>query len=194
MKRSHIIIYSLTIIFLLLSPPLLRAQSQQAEMKHFAKEGLVLDYPAAWSLEDNSRQDIQHLVLVRGSSGAQIMFLAPREKVTTPDRLADLRHAITEPLIDSLDKELQKSGAPPQRTAVTIEVGGARAEGTRLSAVLDGVPGRAEVYSLVLGSRLVAVSFIGSETELKEATADWETIRRSVKVEETKSSAEPDKP
>jgi hypothetical protein len=192
MKRSHAIIYSLIIVFLL-SPLPVRAQSQQAQMKHFAKEGLALDYPAVWSLDDESRQDAQHLVLVRGASGAQIMFFVPREKITTPDRMADLRRAITEPLLAAVEKELQGQGARPERSAVTIEVGGAQADGVRLSAVLNGLAGRAEVYSLVLGGRLVALSFIGSEMELKEAAADWETIRRSVKIEDAAPPAKPDK-
>ena len=191
MKRSHAIVYSLT-LFLLFSLPV-RAQSQKAEMKRFAKEGLAFDYPVIWTLEDRSQEKAQHLILIRGSSGAQIMFIVQRETITTPDQQAAARRAMTEPLIEAMEKEFERLGARPERSTATIAVGGAQAEGVRLRAVLDGVPGSAEVYSLLLGGRVVALTLIGSDTELKAAAVDWETIRRSVKVEATTTPAKSEK-
>ena len=182
MKRSHTIIHSFALL-LLFSLPVL-AQSQDTGMKHFAKDGLAFDYPAVWKLEDQSQPGAQHLVLRRGGSGAQLMILARYEKIDTPEQLAAARHDFTEPFVEALVEQFQKMGTSAERSTITTEVGGAKAEGVRLRAVLGGVPGNADTYSLLLGHRLVMLSLIGEDAELKEAAADWDTIRRSVKVEE----------
>jgi hypothetical protein len=191
MKRSRTIIHSFAL--LLLFSLLVLVRPQNMEMKHFAKDGLAFDYPAVWKLEDQSQPSQQHLVLRRGGSGAQLMILARYETITTLEQLAAARHDITEPFVEALVEQFQKMGTRAERSTITTEVGGARAEGVRLRAVLGGVPGNADTYSLLLGRRLVMLSLIGEDAELKEAAADWDTIRRSVKVEDATPATKTDK-
>src|SRR2546423_476195 len=130
MNRSHTITHSFALLLFFALPVL--AQSQNAEIKRFTKDGLAFDYPAVWKLEDASQPNGQHLVLTRGESGAQVMIIVRREAITTPEQLAAARHDFVEPFIETLVEQLQKMGAQPERSTIKTEVGSAQAEGVRL--------------------------------------------------------------
>jgi hypothetical protein len=86
--------------------------------------------------------------------------------------------------VDTMIKEFEKQQAKVERADTKIEVGGAQASGVGLRTVLDGELGNAEAYSLVLGRRLVMVSFIGSDKELDAAASAWAIVRNTLKVGE----------
>ena len=71
----------------------------------------------------------------------------------------------------------------PKRSAITTQIAGADAEGLRLRAVLDGVPGGMDSYFRIISDRLVNLSIIASEKDISKSAAVWDTIRNSLKVE-----------
>jgi hypothetical protein len=159
------------------------AQTPAPELKHFGKSGLSFDCPADVKLEDRTGSATQHLVLTHAQNGAQIMVMSRYEMIDSPEQLAKARKDVFDFFVDSMVKEFERQKAQVERAERHIEIAGSEASGVRLRAVLEGEPGNAEIYSLVLGRRLVMVSFIGSDKELDAAAAAWAIVRRSLKVE-----------
>jgi hypothetical protein len=187
MKTSRNILQSLLITLLLCLPICAQVQSKDTR---FSKNGLSFDYPSEMKLEDMSNDGGQHLVLAQGSGGAQIMVISRYDKINTADELAKARSEVADAFAETMQAELQKMDPKLTRTAAQVEVAGAQATGVRLRAVLNQDPGVAEMYSLLLGKRLVMVTLIGSDKEVAAAASAWSTIRRSLKVEERAAAAQ----
>jgi len=158
--------------------------------KHFAKDGLLFDYPSSWTLQDASSSDAQQVTLARGDTDAQIRLFVYRGKISTPEKLAEAQKKLVEPYIESTAKTFQQMGARPERSAASTEIGGVKAEGVNIRAVLDE-PGAALIYWAPVGERLVVLIFFGPDKARKQQTAAWDTVRNSLKVEGPKPEAKP---
>jgi hypothetical protein len=158
--------------------------------KTFVKDGLAFNYPSGWTLQDASSNDAQQLTLARGDSDAQIKLFVYRAKVATPEKLAEAQKKLVDPYIESTAKTFQQMGARPERSATSTEVGGIKAEGVNIRAVLDE-PGSALIYWAPVGERLVVLTFLGPDKALKQQKSAWDTVRNSLKIEEPKPEAKP---
>lgn len=158
-----------------------------SDLKHFDKDGLIFDYNSGWTLTDNSTPNEQNLTLARADSNAQIRIYAHRGRVDTPERAEKARSKIVEPYLNSTTSSFEKMGAKPTRKPGETEIGGAKAEGVRIQAMLDE-PGEAGVYWAVLEERLVVLTFFGPDSALKKATPDWDVIRNSLHIVGTKTA------
>lgn len=159
--------------------------------KNFTKDGLSFDYPDGWSITDDSTSDAQQLTLGRSDSEAMIKFFVHRGKVNTPDKLAQAKAKIIEPYLSYTEKQFAQMGAKPERAAATTKIGGADAEGVRITAVLDGEPGEAGVYWATLGERLVVLTLFGPNKAIKKAEPTWDAVRNSLKIEAPAAKASP---
>jgi hypothetical protein len=187
MKTARHITQALLITLLLCLP--IFAQVQRKDTR-FSKNGLSFDYPPELKLEDMSNEGGQHLVLVQGAGGAQIMVISRYDKINSAEDLAKARREVADTFTETMWTELKKMDPKLTRTPAQIEVAGAQATGVRLRAVLNEEPGVAEIYSLMLGKRLVIVTLIGSDKEIAAAVNAWSTIRRSLKIEEGAAAAQ----
>jgi hypothetical protein len=176
-KKLLIVLVTLMALGLCQGAP---AQSPK-DVKHFAVRGLSFDYPAEIELDDRSAPGVQHLV-IQSKGRAQIMIVSRFDEITTAGELAAARHDVVEPFVETVWKQIHEDDPNVARSVAQIEVGGARATGVRLRAVLNNEPGNAEIYSLQLGSRLVVLSLIGTDKEIAESAPAWLAIRRSLKV------------
>lgn len=156
------------------------AQAPGADNKHFAKDGLSFDYPANWQISDQSTPQMQFIQLVRGE--LEVRVRVPREWLKTPEKEAEARKIFQEKYVQNFVTQLEQAGLHPKSTAVTTQIAGGPAEGTRVRAVLDGDPGGMDSYYRTVSDRLVHLSIIGSEKDIAKATA-WELIRNSLQVE-----------
>ncbi len=152
------------------------------ENKRFAGGGLSFDYPAAWSISDKSTPDNQHLVLELKGTAAQIMVLVERTASTQPGQRGAALASRTTTFADLMTQEFEKIGAPVQRSDVQTEAGGVMADGLRLRAAPGGQPGSVEVYSFVLGGRIVMITYLRPDSEAAAAAPAWGMIRRSLRV------------
>lgn len=155
-------------------------------VKQFNKDGLTFDYPNNWTLNDSSNSNSQLLILSRDGSDAQIRVFAYRVLVDTPEKMAQARTKLVDPYLGETEKQFVQMGAKPTRIPASVQVGSAQAEGVRIQAVLDSVPGEAAIYWLTLGNRLVVLTFFGPDQGLKQATPAWDIIRSSLRIEEKK--------
>jgi hypothetical protein len=161
------------------------------KLKHFSKDGLAFDYENGWTLNDQSGPDSQQLILGRSDSDAQVKVTAYRNKIDTPEKLAQARTKLVDPYIASFVNSFTQMGAKPTRSPATIQVGTVQAEGVRIAATLDGVPGEAAIYWVNTGNRVVVLTFFGPDQALKKASTLWETVRGSLRVGDTAPTPAP---
>lgn len=168
------------------------AQSS-SDVKRFDKDGLAFDYPNNWTIEDQSNQDAQQMTLGQASLDAQIRLFVHRGKIDTPEKLAQAKTKLIDPYIEATANTFTQMGAKPTREPATIEIAGLKAEGVRIKATLDNVPGEAAIYWVTLGNRVVVITFFGPDQALKQATPAWNTVRNSLRIE-VKKPAQPPAP
>src|SRR5256886_10552237 len=156
------------------------AVGQDPNVKHFDKDGLSFDYPANWQISDQSTQQMQFLELSQGDGVIRIR--SPREWLKTPEKEAHARKLFQDQYVNDFATQLEQAGLTPKRSPVTTQIDGTDAEGTRLRANLDGQPGGMDSYFRIISDRLVNLSIIASERDMKKSAAVWDTIRNSLKV------------
>jgi hypothetical protein len=166
--------------------------AQDPNVKHFAKDGLSFDYPASWEFSDQSTGQMQLIELARGD--VVIRIRSPREWLKTPEKEAAAKKLFQDQYVDGFATQLEQAQLHPRRSAVTTQIAGADATGTRVRAVMDGQPGGMDSYYRVVSDRLVQLSIIGSEKEITKSAPVWDMIRNSLAVEpppQPKSTPQP---
>src|SRR5258708_3586250 len=135
----------------------------QTDAQHFAKDGLAFDYPKGWSLQDESQQATQLLGLSRSDSDVQIKVVAYRTLIKSPEDAKKAKKVLVDFFAAGVSKQFEQRGAHPERKPAGTEIGGVKAEGVRIGAVLSGEPGAAEIYWIVTGQRLVVLTIFGPD-------------------------------
>ncbi len=158
--------------------------------KLFAKDGLSLEYPAGWTMQDDSNSDAQQITLARPNNDAQIRVFVHRGRVT-PEKLADAKKGFIDPYIASTGKQFVAMGAKPTQAPDSTDIAGVKAEGVAITASLGGEPGAAKIYWAIIGSRVVLLTYFGPDKELKQFESAWDLVRSSIKVEDPKAAPKP---
>ncbi len=176
------------IAFLLLCGLSASAQTAPSE---FNKDGLSFNYPSGWTFNDTSNGDAQQMTFGRADSDAQIIVFVFRTPVTTPEKVAEAKSVLVDKYIASTTKSFEQAGAHPESSPASTEIGGVKAEGVKIHASLDGVPGVAEIEWAVVGQRLVVLTFLGPDRALTKATPTWDTVRTTLKIAEPQPQTKP---
>ena len=187
---------TLLILVILLAPPsgVPAAAGPQGGTHRFSKDGLAFDYPVAWTLADTSNDESQRAVLTRAGASNIIMVFARRELITTAEQLSAARTGVTMPYVENIAHKLGLNQPPSPNEAQCMPVGGRTAVGFRLSGVLEGAPTTAEVYTVVLGQRLLHLVNVRAEKDEAEGAPAWKTLLDTIKVDApAQSSPEADK-
>lgn len=191
MRATRAIITFSLIIFIGLT---VHAQTPVPEIQHFDKDGLSFDYPAKWQLVDQSTPQIQIIQLLLGDGYAELRVRVPREWLKNPQKEAEAKRLIQDRYLDQFTDSLHQAGLRPTRSNATTEIGGGPAEGIRVRAVLDNLPGGMDAYYRVISDRFVQLSQLGAERDMSKSATAWDMIRNSIKVEpppQAKPSAQP---
>jgi hypothetical protein len=165
--------------------------SAQTAPSEFNKDGLSFNYPAGWTFNDKSSADAQQMTFGRADSDAQIIVFVFRTPVTTPERVAEAKRVLVDKYVASTTKSFEQAGAHPESSPASSEIGGIAAEGVKIRAALDGVPGMAEIEWAVVGQRLVVLTFLGPDKAVLKATPAWDTIRTTIKIAEPQPQTKP---
>jgi hypothetical protein len=152
------------------------------DVKHFAKDGLSFDYPTGWDISDQSTGQLQNLSLSRAGY-AGIMVRSPRAGIDTKEKETHAKQLIQEGFVQAWAKNFADSGAKAERSVVSTEIAGGPAEGTRLSASLEGEPGHVDIHWRLIGTRLVQLAIVGSDRDIRRSEPAWNTIRNSIQFE-----------
>ncbi|HEY0320738.1 MAG TPA: hypothetical protein VGC66_07295 [Pyrinomonadaceae bacterium] len=180
------------LLALLVSLPALAQGGASAQVARFSEGGVAFQYPATWTLSDKSNTENQHLVLELKGTAAQIMVLVERIPSTKPGERTAALQARNTAFADLMTAELEKVGATVQRSEVTTDVGGVQAEGIRLRASPGNQPGSVDVYSFVLGGRIVMLTFLRPDTDAAAAAPAWSAVRSSLRVGASTAASPPD--
>lgn len=183
--------FTAAILLALLVSSYALAQGGSPRLDRFSDGGVTFQYPSTWTLTDKSTADNQHLVLELKGTAVQIMVLVERVPSTQPGQRSAALRARTTAFADLMTKELEKTGSDVQRSEVSTEAGGVQAEGIRLRAAPGGEPGSIEVYSLVLGGRIVMLTMLRPDTNASLVTPAWAAVRSSLRVSESRAAVNP---
>ena len=166
------------------------AVAQTGSNKQFVKDGLTFDYPAGWTMQDDSNADAQQLTLARANADAQIRVFVHKGRIT-PEKFPDAKKAFIDPYVASVGKQFVAMGAKPAQANDSTEIAGEKAEGVAITANLGGEPGAAKVYWALIGRRVVVLTYFGPDKDLKQFANAWDLVRSSVKIEDPKATPKP---
>jgi len=159
----------------------LLANAQTGDAKHYAKDGVSFDYPAAWQLQDETNADAQQLTLGKVDSDVQIRIFVHKGRITA-EKFPGAKKAFIDPYIAATTKQFVDMGAKPEPVADSSEIGGVKAEGTSINASLGGEAGAAKIYWALVGQRVVVLTLFGPDKQMKQLTPAWDLVRTSLKV------------
>jgi hypothetical protein len=163
--------------------PLANAETPAPRLNHYSKDGLAFDYPADDTLEDKSVTGGAQNVFLTHTGGAQIVILSRYDKLDTAEQIAKARKEVYGAFIESMVKYYDDHQVKVERSERQIAVGGKQASGVRLRSDIDEGPHNVDIYALVLGRRLVVVSFTVSDEDLDAAAPTWAIVRSSLEVQ-----------
>jgi TonB family protein len=161
---------------------MLLTTTTQNVVEHYSKDGLAFDYPAGWTLGDTTDAKVQRVMLTRANASNVIMVFAQREPVTTAGQLLGARANVTMPYVTNIAHKLGLE-RPPAPSDQCLNVGGRTADGFRMTGMLEGEPTTAEVYSVVLGQRLLHLVHVRADKDDAAGAAAWKSVLDSLKVE-----------
>lgn len=159
------------------------AQEPAAGGGRFEKDGLSFSYPAGWTVTDRGTEQAQDLSLSTTGSLAVVRVVAYREVIETPERLGQMRGAFTMPLIEALASRLGLEKAPPPSELSCVGAGKGFATGFRMAGRLNSKPATAEVYSVILGQRLVHLIYVRADGDEAAGAPAWKSVLDTLKVE-----------
>ena len=181
------LLFSLTFVLLLSSVAVF---AQAGSNKQYSKDGLTFDYPAGWTIQDDSAKDYQSLTLARADLDVSINVFVHRGR-TSPDKLPDAKKAFIDPYIQARAKQFIAMGAKPVQTDDTSDIAGAKADGVVISASLGGEAGAAKIYWTLIGERVALLTYFGPDKQQKQFAAVWDLVRGSIKIEDPKAAPKP---
>lgn len=165
-------------IILLLSQSVY-TQSPGPDLNQFSTHGIFFEYPAGYSVTDESTAEAHRFILTRKGSSVQLTVLAMRRMVL-PNEMPAAIENFKEPIVKNVETTLgliNSSG----RTSIQYQLGSREAEGVQLRSLPKART--AEVIWLRWNFRLVALSFVRSDADEAVESRLWETVRSSLKVE-----------
>jgi TonB family protein len=180
MKTWLLIIFVTTFATL---PRVPAAPRPQGGAGHFSKEGLSFDYPEGWKLDDGSNAELQRLMLTRVGASNIVMVFAQREPITTAAQLFASRNSVTMPYVENIARRLGLKEPPASPESQCVEVSGRSAVGFRMAGQLEKEPTTAEVYTVVLGQRLIHLVHIRADKDEAAGAAAWKAVLDTLKVE-----------
>ena len=157
-----------------------QAQSPAPDLNHFSTHGISFDYPAGYSVTDESTAEAQRFILTRKGSSVQLAIIVTRRTVLRNEMPAAIE-SFKEPIIKKVGMTLGLINSP-ESTAIQSQLGSREAEGVRLRS-LRNRKRTGEVIWLRWNSRLVALSFVRADADEAVESQLWETVRSSLKIE-----------
>jgi TonB family protein len=152
------------------------AQSAGSELNHFAADWISFDYPAGYSVTEESTPETQQLFIKREGSSAQLTIALTRRLVKKNELPAAIEN-FTESLVKQTALTLGKNS--PERTSFQTQIGTKQVEGLRLR----GEKKTGEVIWVRWSLRLVGLAFVRRDAEESVGVQLWRTVSSSLKVE-----------
>jgi hypothetical protein len=189
MRRLYIVIYPM--IILLFSSSVL-SSPQDGQISQYSKPGISLSFPSDWSLSDGTDAEAQNLSLDHGRNEAKILVMALRRQMGEQE-LSMAQARMSQAILNNLTESITQGGGQVQQIPVSAMIGGYQASGIRLRTVLDGEPGRADVFWLTVNHRLVHIILLGSDLALERAAPAWSIVCSTLRIGDALMPAVPER-
>lgn len=160
------------------------AQEPAAGGGRFEKDGLSFSYPAGWTVTDRGTEQAQDLILSTTGSVAVVRVVAYREVIETPSQFEQMRVDFTLPFFEAQARMLGLEKGPSQwGEPACTQFGERLATGYRMKGRINGKPVTAEVYSIVLGQRLLQLAYVRADGDEAGGAPAWKSLVETLKVE-----------
>lgn len=171
----------IAILIALLSTLSVQAQIAAGGTKHFEKNGLEFDYPAAWQTTERSLEESEFVELAGANKTVQ--FIVQWQFVATLScEFEGMRKRLTQELADRVATQIH-APAPPATSWQKTQLGNVHVDQIQLRGQLNNVPVMADVYSLAANHYFLNLVYLRVANEAIGNSA-WETIRATLKVNE----------
>lgn len=165
--------------------------AQTAGVNTFSKDGLSFNYPAGWSIQDESNSDAQTIKLARSDADIQLTVFVHRGRISA-DKMVEAQKDFITPYVDATAKQfVDNMGAKVQRTPDSTEIGGVKAEGTKLKFIVSGDSATSQIYWALVNQRVVILTYFGPDRDRQKFLSSWETVKTTLKIEDAKPVAKP---
>ena len=154
------------------------AQSAGSELNHFAAENISFDYPAGYSVTEESNPEAQQFVIKRKGSSVQLTIVV-MQRLVLRNELPAAIDKFTEPLVKNVAATLGAGKNSPERTSFQTQIGTKQAEGIRLRSTRR----TGEVIWVRWSLRLIGLAFVRSVADESVASALWQTVSSSLRVQ-----------
>jgi len=154
------------------------AQSPGPEVNHFVGDGIFFDYPAEFSVKDETTPETHQFVVKREGSSPQLTIVIMRQMVLQKD-LPAASETFREPLLKAVMLTLNEGNKPPERTSFQTQVGTKPAEGVRLRSSANKT---GEVIWLRTSFHLVGFAFVRSDADEAVGAELWRTVSSSFRI------------
>jgi len=154
------------------------AQSAGPQLNHFADDKISFDYPAAYSVTDESTPEAQQLAIKRQGSSVQLTIVVTARLVLR-NELPAASENFTEQLLKKVAVTLGPAKNSPERISFKTQIGTKQAEGVRLRSSKR----TAEVIWLRWSLRLIGLAFVRSDADGSLGSELWQAVSSSLRVE-----------
>ena len=157
------------------------AQSAGRELNHFAADVISFDYPAGYSVTEESTPEARQFVIKRKGSSVELTIVLT-QRLVLRNELPRAINNFTEPLLKRVAVKLGSGTSSPERLSFQTQIGTKQAQGIRLRSTRSGTK-TGEVIWLRLSLRLLGLVFVRSDADESVGSELWQTVSSSVKVE-----------
>jgi hypothetical protein len=111
------------------------------------------------------------------------MIIILRGTLISSKQEEQAKTALIEPSISRLLKQYEDARIQVDRNPATPDVAGSPSEGAQLHFAVDGQAGATDIDWRVINQRLVQIFFMRPEKTASKATACWEMVRSTLRIE-----------
>jgi TonB family protein len=179
MKLRRLILIAILIALL----PTLSVQAQVASggTKHFDKNGLEFDYPAAWKMADGSAEESQYVELATETKTTQLI-VNWQFGAALRCEVEEIRKKISQELANRVATQIHNP-APAETSWQKIQFGMVDGNQIQLRGSLNNDPVTADVYSLAVNHYFLNLVYLRVSNDAMGNSA-WKTIETTMKVGE----------
>jgi TonB family protein len=175
MKQPKLIF--ITILIVLLATSSLYPQKANVEAQHFDKADLSFDFPADWTLIDNSTDDVQRVTIGSKNSVNTISVVVQNGAISSCDFQA-ASQKIKDDLVQEVANQIH-AVVPGQTSPVRTDVGKKNVSGVQLQGRLNGKEVTGEIYSLRLNLHFLSLVYLHADNDTSADSA-WATTRQTL--------------
>jgi len=157
------------------------AQSADPELNHFTVDRISFDYPAGYSLKDESTPEAHQLIITRQGSSVELTIIATRRRMVMQKDLPSALDNFREPMLKNVSLALGQDKNSPERTSFQTQIGTKQADGIRLRSTSNGKK-TGEVICMRWNFSLIGLAFVRSDADEAVAAQLWQTVSSSFRV------------